>query len=88
MVNYCVACAIEIMNLFFLYFVLNSGDDSYFDDYRTWQEVHAYIEGLAAKFPDLATVWQVGTTYEGRPMKAITLSTKPNSGKPTLWFDG
>ena len=64
------------------------GEGSYFDDYRTWQEVHAYIDGLAEKFPDLATVWEVGKTYEGRPMKAITLSTQPNSGKPTLWFDG
>jgi murein tripeptide amidase MpaA len=64
------------------------GESSFFEDYHTWEEVHAYIEGLAAKYPNLATVWQVGTTYEGRPMKAITLSTKPNSGKPSLWFDG
>lgn len=61
---------------------------SYFDDYKTWQEVHAYIEGLASKFPSLASVFTLGNTYQGRPIKAITLSTKPNTGKPTLWFDG
>lgn len=64
------------------------GEDSYFDDYRTWTEVHAYIEGLAAKYPSMASTFTLGNTYEGRPMKAITISTKPNSGKPTLWFDG
>lgn len=64
------------------------GAASYYDDYKTWQEVHAYVDGLASKFPSLATVFTLGNTYQGRPIKAISISTKPNSGKPALWFDG
>lgn len=67
---------------------VSGGAASYYDDYKTWQEVHAYVDGLASKFPSLATVFTLGNTYQGRPIKAISISTKPNSGKPALWFDG
>jgi len=36
----------------------------------------------------MAITFTIGTTYEGRPMEAIRLSTAPGTGKPILWFDG
>ena len=62
--------------------------DSYFTSYHEWEEVHAYIESLAKEFPTLAAISSLGNTFEGKPMKIITLSTKPNSGKRALFFDG
>lgn len=61
---------------------------SFFESYHTWTEVHEYIEGLASEFPSLSAVSTIGNTYEGKPIKIITLSTKPGAGKPTLWYDG
>ena len=61
---------------------------SYFDNYHPWEEVHAYIEQLASEFPDLATVSTIGHTYQGKPMKIISMSSDRGIKKPTLWFDG
>lgn len=61
---------------------------NYFDDYHNSEEVHAFMDGLAAEFPKLATTSVIGQTYGGKNMQLITISTEPNSGKPALWFDG
>jgi hypothetical protein len=36
----------------------------------------------------MASVSTIGTTYLGKPMKIITMSTKPGSKRPTLFYDG
>jgi hypothetical protein len=36
----------------------------------------------------MASVSTIGTTYLGKPMKVITMSTKPGSKRPTLFYDG
>ena len=62
--------------------------ESYFESYHEWEDIHAYVESLAREFPSLATMSTLGNTYEGRPMKFITLSTEPGTGKRALFFDG
>lgn len=42
----------------------------------------------AAEFPSMASVSTIGTTYLGKPMKVITMSTKPGTKRPTLFYDG
>jgi murein tripeptide amidase MpaA len=70
------------------YLRAKSTNMTFFDSYHPWEEVHAYMEDLAKEFPDLATISTIGNTYEGRPMKVITMSTDRRAKKPTLWFDG
>lgn len=67
--------------------VVRSGA-SYFDSYHNWEEVHAYIESLAAEFPQYAKVSTIGKTYEGKPIKIITLSSNGDAKKKTIWIDG
>jgi len=67
---------------------VSADSEDYFGDYHNWTEVYAYLDSLAAEFPSLSSVSTFGTTYEGRPMKYIYMSTAPNTGKPALWFDG
>jgi len=63
-------------------------DASWFESYHEWTEVYDWLDELAAAYPNLATVETIGTTYLGKPMKIIKISTDPEAKKPTLWFDG
>ncbi|XP_055536535.1 carboxypeptidase B-like [Wyeomyia smithii] len=61
-----------------------------FDNFWTLDEIHDYLDELAAEYPSLATVENIGTTEEGRVMKAITISTTNGvvSGtKPVIFID-
>ncbi|NOG52940.1 MAG: hypothetical protein HND57_01190 [Planctomycetes bacterium] len=48
------------------------GDDWYLD-FKTYDEVMAYLDELAARNPDIATVVEIGTSIEGRLMKGIEI---------------
>lgn len=68
---------------------LNSvSSTSYFNDYHTSDEVHAYINQLATDYPKLAKTSIIGKTYGNKDMQLITISTAPNTNKKALWFDG
>jgi murein tripeptide amidase MpaA len=67
---------------------LRGSTTPYFEAYHDSTEVHAFMDDLAAEFPTLATTSVFGTTYEGKPMQLLTLSTAPGTGKKALWFDG
>jgi hypothetical protein len=41
-----------------------------------------------ATYPKRVSSFVVGTTYEGRPMKAYKVALDSAEPKPTLWFDG
>jgi len=61
---------------------------SYFESYHTWEEVQAYLDTLAAEFPQYASVSTIGKTYQGRPMKIIKIQSNPSVPKKTIWLDG
>ncbi len=62
---------------------------SFYDDYHPLDEVFAYMEGLAAAYPDLAKIEDIGQSLEGRPMRAIRITGPgdPDS-KPGFFFHG
>ena len=45
----------------------------WFDDFRTYEEVDAYLDELAAA-SDAATVLEVGTSIEGRAIRGLRIS--------------
>lgn len=63
-------------------------DAAYFENYHTYEEVFENYENLAAEFPTMASVSNIGKTYQDKDIKIITFSTAPGTGKPALWFDG
>jgi len=53
--------------------------------YARIDEIHAWIDGLVAKYSDIITPFNAGKSYEGRPLKGIKVG-KSAPGKPALWF--
>jgi murein tripeptide amidase MpaA len=47
-----------------------------------------YFELLATEFPSLVRLFDVETSYEGRPIKAIVISRDESAGNPVMFVDG
>jgi len=47
--------------------------DEWFTEYRDLETVHAHLDDLAALRPDLATTETIGTSLEGRPLRALRI---------------
>jgi len=66
------------------------GERGWFDNYKRYAEINAYLDWLASTYPNLVSPkYQIGTSWEGRPIYAITV-TSPVGGpnKPAMCFDG
>ena len=46
-------------------------DITWFENYHTYDEINAYIDQLAGEFPDLVTVRTIGSSLEGRDIRAF-----------------
>lgn len=59
-----------------------------FDHYWTLDEIYAYIEELAAT-SEMVTAFDIGTTHEGRPIKAMTISRNGEVAmdRPVVFMD-
>ncbi|XP_059476757.1 carboxypeptidase B-like [Neocloeon triangulifer] len=55
------------------------------DRFLSFDEIEAYIDEVAAAFPNIVSVIQIGTSYEGRPLRVVKLSNGP--GKSAIWLD-
>ena len=65
-------------------------EDYSFDRYLRYDELTAWLHGLADANPDLVTVEQYGTSYEGRPLWLVTVTdhaTGTHDTKPAHWVD-
>jgi murein tripeptide amidase MpaA len=60
---------------------------SWFDDYKNLDAVNAKMTAMATDRPDLATVFDVGTTLENRHIYGLRI-TGPGTGKPAVLFNG
>lgn len=62
-----------------------------FDHYHTLDEIGVYLEAVAAAYPDLVTLVEIGRSREDRPIWAIDLNnpaTGPAHEKPGFYVDG
>lgn len=48
-------------------------------------QIQAYLDEVVSTYPEIATLYDIGTSYEGRPMRVLKLSNGP--GKAGIWFD-
>ncbi|GJQ71042.1 hypothetical protein Trydic_g952 [Trypoxylus dichotomus] len=58
-----------------------------FSEYNRYEEIQDYLTELAAKYPDIATVEEIGSSYEGRPISMIKIGVG-SSDNPTILVDG
>lgn len=60
----------------------------------TWNKYHRYstidnfVRCLAAEFPDKATLFNIGKTWEGREMHLLRISNNARVAKTSVWIDG
>ncbi|XP_026480022.1 carboxypeptidase B-like [Ctenocephalides felis] len=58
-----------------------------FTAYHRYEVILQFLDEVAAKHPNLAKVETIGTTTEGRPLRAIYLSSGGNGTKPAIVMD-
>lgn len=62
-----------------------------FDKYHSANVIYYWMEQWAKQYPDLVELYEVGTSYEGRPIIQMTLTNKKTgkaSNKPAAFFEG
>ncbi|MEX1182799.1 MAG: M14 family metallopeptidase [Gemmatimonadota bacterium] len=67
------------------------GETLTFDRYHTVDVMYAWLERWAARHPDIVELYEVGRSYEGRPILQMTLtnrSTGAKEEKPAAYFEG
>ncbi len=68
-----------------------AGDTLSFDKYHTADVIYVWMKKWAEKFPDLVDLYEVGKSYEGRPIFQLTLTNKKtgkDTDKPAAFFEG
>ncbi|XP_055589358.1 zinc carboxypeptidase-like [Uranotaenia lowii] len=55
------------------------------DDYRTLEEIYAWVDDLVLQYSDILTVETIGHSYEQREIKVVKLSHNPNN--PGIFLD-
>lgn len=62
-----------------------------YNHYFTNEEIGQILHDWEATYPSLATVTQIGTSHEGRPIWLLTITNHTTGSafeKPALWIDG
>ncbi len=68
-----------------------AGDCLTFDRYHTIDVIYTWLNRWAEKYPNLVQVYEVGKSFEGRPILQVTLTnrdTGADTDKPAAYFEG
>ncbi|KPL16884.1 MAG: peptidase, partial [Bacteroides sp. SM23_62] len=68
-----------------------AGDSLTFNEYHSANVIYTWLERWAAKYPDLVDLYEVGKSFEGRPIMQITITNKrtgKDTDKPAAYFEG
>ncbi len=68
-----------------------AGDVLTFDKYHSANVVYTWMERWAEKYPGLVDLYEVGKSYEGRPILQMTITNKKtgkDTDKPAAFFEG
>lgn len=64
-------------------------DGSWFDDFKTYDQITTYLNDLADLRPDIATVIEIGTTIENRTIYGLRITNAPvGPATPGIMFNG
>lgn len=67
------------------------GEDLTFDRYHSEEVVVGWMKRWAEKYPDLVELYEVGESFEGRPVWQMTFTNKKSgkdTDKPAAFFEG
>ncbi|KAK4877363.1 hypothetical protein RN001_009869 [Aquatica leii] len=58
-----------------------------FTQYNRFEQINNYLYQLQQDYPNIVTLQSIGSTYEGRDMMVIQISTDPDANKPVIFID-
>ena len=76
------------------YTVIISDVDAYNEgvlgSYHTWAQIEQILQDIANNYPDITSLYSLGTTYEGRNIWCLEVSDSPgvDEGEPGVFFMG
>jgi hypothetical protein len=59
-----------------------------FTKYLTLEELNSFIQSLAANYPDIVKIEQLGFSFERRPIYVVKVGSETGRNKPSIWIDG
>lgn len=62
--------------------MVSSGKYFFFKEYRPLKTIYTWLDLLEQSFPHLVTMEDIGTTFEGNPLKVVHISTKNSTMNP------
>ncbi len=68
-----------------------AGDSLTFDRYHSLDVIYSWLEKWEKEYPDLVSLYDVGLSYEGRPILQMTVTNKKtgkDTDKPAAFFEG
>ncbi len=68
-----------------------AGDSLTFNKYHSANVIYTWLDRWATKYPDLVDIYEVGKSFEGRPIIQITITNKKtgkDTDKPAAFFEG
>ncbi len=68
-----------------------AGERLTFDRYHTVDVMYTWLQRWARQYPDIMELYEVGRSYEGRPILQVTLTNKSTGShltKPAAFFEG
>lgn len=68
-----------------------AGDSLTFDKYHSADVIYTWLGRWADKYPELVDLYEVGQSYEGRPILQMTFTNKKtgkDTDKPAAFFEG
>jgi hypothetical protein len=68
-----------------------AGDVLSFDRYHTMDVMYTWLKRWAEEYPNLVELYEVGRSFEGRPILQVTLTNKETGAatdKPAAFFEG
>ncbi len=69
----------------------DSGDSLTFTGYHSLDVIYSWLEKWEKTYPDLVDLYEIGKSFEGRPVLQITITNKKNgkeTDKPAAFFEG
>lgn len=71
--------------------IYEANDELTFDGYHTVDAMYTWYKRWAEQYPDIVDLYQVATSFEGRPILQMTItnkSTGKDTDKPAAYFEG
>jgi murein tripeptide amidase MpaA len=69
---------------------MDAYDREMMGSYHTYPEMESILAGIADNYPDITSLFSIGTTYEGRTIWCLEISDNPgvDEGEPGVFFMG